>query len=134
MQFTVPQFIERKPKIIGPMTFGQFIFVGTAGGICLFLYFIIPMSLFVVIAIFLMGGSAALAFVKIGKDPLPIVIRNFFIYSFHPKIYLWKKKNTPIKIHRTFEKGNYHEKKVEIDLKISTGSKLEKLLTKIQNK
>ena len=82
MQFIVPKFIERKPKIIGPLTFKQFVFIGTAGGICLFLYFIVPFWLFMIIALFLLGGSSALAFLKIGKDPLPIIIKNFFIYTF----------------------------------------------------
>jgi len=27
MEFTVPQFVEREPKLIGPFTFKQFIYI-----------------------------------------------------------------------------------------------------------
>ncbi|MFH1656265.1 MAG: PrgI family protein [Candidatus Nealsonbacteria bacterium] len=139
MQFTVPKFIENKPKIIGPLTFKQFVFVGTAGGICLFLYFIIPISLFIIITIFLLGGAFALAFIKIGKDPLPVVIRNLLVYNFNPKIYLWKKEiGTPKTIIlKKKEKipafiKNQEDKKTE--LKVTRNSKLDRLLTKIATK
>lgn len=91
MEFTVPQFIEKEAKIIGPLTFKQFIFVGVAGGICLLLFFFVPFFLFVIIAILLMGGGAALAFLRVERIPLPAFLKNLLIFFFKPKIYLWKK-------------------------------------------
>lgn len=92
MQFIVPQFIERKPKIVGALTFKQFVFIGIAAGFCIFIYFLLPWkTTAIVISVFVLGVGTALAFVKIGKDPLPIVIRNFFFYTIGPKVYLWKK-------------------------------------------
>jgi len=140
MQFTVPKFIERQPRIIGPLTFKQFVFVGTAGGICLFLYFIVPFYLFIISAVFLLGAALSLAFVKIGKDPLPVVIKNFFVYIFNPKVYLWKKKITPYKTPDFFKKRKkigkeeFEEKKEESVLKISGDSQLRKLSTRIETR
>ena len=82
MQFVVPQFIERKAKILGPLTFKQFAFVGVTGLLCIFIFFTMPFSQNVKIGIcvFLLGLGGALAFVKVGKDPLPVVIKNFFFF------------------------------------------------------
>jgi len=57
MEFTVPQFIEKKAKIVGPFTFGQFLFIGIASGICLFLYFVLPLAVFIITSIVLLGGG-----------------------------------------------------------------------------
>ena len=92
-QFTVPQFIEHEAKIVGPLTFKQFIFIGIAGAICFILYFTIPFFLFILATIFIMLGGAALAFLKSGGRSLPIVLKNFFTFSLSPKMYLWKKKS-----------------------------------------
>lgn len=137
MRFTVPQFIERQPKIIGPLTFKQFIFIGTAGGICLFLYFIIPLYLFIILAVFLLGAASALAFVKIGKDPLPVVIKNFFIFILNPKVYLWRKKTTDSKVFEKPKEKKEIRKRVKekgSSLKISGDSQLEKLSSRIETK
>ena len=94
-QFTVPKFIEHEAKIVGPLTFKQFIFVGIAGAICFILYFTlgkVNFFLFLLLAIILMVGGFALAFLKSGGRSLPVVLKNFFSFSMSPKIYLWKKK------------------------------------------
>ena len=98
-QFTVPQFIEHEPKIVGPLTFKQFIFVGIAGAFCFVLYFTVPFLLFVLLSIVIMLGGFALAFVKSGGRSLPVVLKNFFSFSASPKMYLWKhKEGLPPKI------------------------------------
>lgn len=94
-QFTVPKFIEHKAKIVGPLTFDQFIYVGAAGAICFALYFTLAKTsffLFLILAMILMGASSALAFLKSGGRSLPVVLMNFFSFSISPKIYLWQKK------------------------------------------
>lgn len=94
-QFTVPQFIEHKPKIIGPLTFGQFIYIGVAGAVCFVLYFTVPFFFFILAAIFMMAIASVLAFGKSGGRPLPLVFKNFLVFTMGPKIYLWKKKTGP---------------------------------------
>ena len=91
-QFTVPQFIEHEPKIVGPLTFKQFIFIGVAGAICFIFYFTAPFPVFILVTIVVMIGGTALAFLKSGGRSLPVVLKNFFSFSFAPKIYLWKQK------------------------------------------
>lgn len=93
MPYIVPQFIEKEPKIVGPLTLKQFVFIGTAGGLVIFLYFVLNFLLFIISAIILGGASLALAFLKIKGFPLPVVIKNFFIFLTKEKIYLWKKKD-----------------------------------------
>ncbi len=91
-QFTVPQFIEHEAKIVGPLTFKQFVFVGIAVAICFIFYFTTPFFIFILATIVLMLGGFALAFLKSGGRSLPTILKNFLFFSFSSKIYLWKKK------------------------------------------
>jgi len=131
MRFTVPKFIEHEAKIVGPLTFRQFVFIGIAGGICFVLYFIAPFSIFLVGSLVLGGGAMALAFLKIGGRSLPIILGNFLKFSISPKMYIWKKTEAPIKV---FKKERVKKEKVkdELPLKIAEGSQLKKLRTKIE--
>ncbi|MBI2042499.1 MAG: PrgI family protein [Candidatus Nealsonbacteria bacterium] len=94
-QFTVPQFIEHKAKIVGPLTFQQFIFVGIAVAISFFLYFAVPLMFFVAGSLVLVGTALGLAFGSAGGRSLPLVLKNFSAFFFAPKLYLWKKKVGP---------------------------------------
>jgi hypothetical protein len=136
MEFVVPQFIEKEPKLIGPFTFKQFMFVALAGGACFFLYFFIGrknMPLFILIAILLFGGSLALAFLKIKGYPLPVLIKNFFFYILSPKIFLWRRKIVLPKVKKTrkFEKAEVEE---EPPLQIGKRSHLQRLATQVETK
>lgn len=91
-QFTVPQFIEHEAKIVGPLTFKQFIYIGAAAAVCFVFYFTTPFFVFILAAIVIMLGGAALAFLKSGGRSLPVVLKNFFSFSAAPKMYLWKQK------------------------------------------
>jgi len=134
MEFTVPKFIEQEARIVGSLTFKQFIFVGIAGGISLFIYFILPFFLFIIVAIILLGSALALAFFKIGKISLPEFIANFFIFIFKPRIYLWKKKTSPPKFLTRMKEPipGLREPEKEVKLKISKGSRLDELFMRIE--
>ena len=141
MRFTVPQFIEHEAKIIGPLTFKQFAILGFAGAICLFLFFM-ARGLFIIGLIVVGGGAIAFSFVKIQGVPLVTFVKHFFIFLFKPRLYLWKKKTSPprflvsekkkIKTKKMEEKEL--EEKKESKLKVSRGSKIEELLTRIETK
>ena len=133
MEFTVPQFIERAPRIVGPLTFKQFVFIGIAGGICLFLYFAVSFPTFIIAAIFLMGGAFALAFFKIEKTALPIVIKNFFLFLFKAKVYLWKRSITT-HVLKKIEKMPEPEKEKGVMLKVTRHSHLRALTTRLETK
>ncbi len=133
MQFTVPKFIEKEAKIVGPFTFKQFIFIGIAGGICLFLYFTVSFGIFISFSVFILGIAFSLAFVKIKKTSLPIVIKNFFFFLTEPKIYLWKKKTTPPKIQRK-KKQILEREEEKPSPKVVGRSKLRDLATRLKVK
>lgn len=139
MQFIVPQFIDKKSKIVGPFTFGELVFMVIVGAICLFLFFTINFTAFVVSAIFLVGFALALVFVKIEGNSLPTVLKNFFVFLFNKKIYLWKKKTVMTTI--KFESERFPEndreganKKEEGKVRAQADSKLNKLLTEIETR
>jgi hypothetical protein len=138
MEFTVPQFIEKKPKIVGPLTFKQFVFIGTAAGICLFLYFTVPLHVFIIAAIFLLGMAFALAFLKIGKVSFPVFLKNLFFFLLGPKIYLWKKKSVPPKIvekETTIRKeGRRAEAEEKPIPKVAGRSRLKELFSHLETK
>lgn len=135
MQFTVPQFIEKEAKIIGPLTFKQFIFIGVAGALCFILYFSFGennLFLFILLAILIMGIAIALAFVKTAGQSLPTVIANFFRFSIGSKIYIWKKKEVPV---ISFTNPSVFKKeKEETSLKIVEKSRLKKIGTQLETK
>ena len=132
-QFTVPQFIEHEPKIVGPFTFKQFIFIGIGGAFCFVLYFTVPFFIFILCSIVIMLMAFALAFLKSGGRTLPVVLKNFFFFSLSPKIYLWKKKSggLPPKI---IEKAPPVEETRETVPTIANKSRLKDLSTQIETK
>jgi membrane-bound ClpP family serine protease len=135
-KFIVPLFVTRESKIIGPFTFAQFVFVGIAGGICFLLFFLFGRKniiAFSFIAIFLIGGALALAFLKVGGHPLPSAFKNFFSYILLPKIFLWQRKLIPPKVSKIkrFEKA---KTEAETELKIVKESSLQKLFTQVETR
>jgi len=138
MRFTIPQFIEHEAKIVGPLTFKQIIFIGTAGVVCFVLYFLVPFSVFLVACLILGSGGIALAFLKIGGRSLPLTLVNFLKFSAMPKIYIWKKREQPgIKVYKKkIESGATlpAENEQELPLKIGGESQLKKLHTEIEIK
>jgi len=133
MRFTVPQFIEYEVKIVGPLTFRQFIFVGIAGAFCFLIYFTAPFSIFLISCFVLGGGAIAFAFLKIGGKSLFAILGNFLKFSLTPKIFIWRKAQTQIKV---FKKEIIKEEKRddELPLKIAEKSQLKKLRTKVETK
>jgi len=136
MRFTVPQFIEYEMKIVGPLTFRQFIFVGIAGAIGFFLYFTIGKTNFFlfIVSCFVLGTmSVALAFLQIGGRSLPTILGNFLRFNLSPKIYLWRKKEMPV---IEFKKPTTEvmEGEVELPLKIAEKSRLKKIKTQIETR
>jgi len=139
MRFTVPQFIEYEMKIVGPLTFRQFIFVGIAGAIGFFLYYTIGKTNFFlfVVACFILGAIAiGLAFLQIGGRSLPTILGNFLRFNLSPKIYLWRKKEVPVTEFRKEEPSlaKATEGEEELPLKIAEKSQLKKIKTQIETK
>jgi hypothetical protein len=134
MRFTVPQFIEHEAKIVGPLTFKQFIFIGVAGALCFIFYFSIGKAnffLFLILSIIALSIGAGLAFLKVGGRGLPTILVNFFRFSIGSKFYIWKRKGTLV----TFSRGMEIKKEVkgkEAPLKSTGTSQLKKTRTKLE--
>lgn len=96
MEFSVPQFIEKSPKIIGPFTLKQFMYIGCAGGIILLLYFSIDFVYVILFGGILLAIAFALAFLKINGVPFTTIVKNFLFYSVAPRMYIWKKVELPL--------------------------------------
>lgn len=137
MRFQVPQFIERETKILGPLSFRQFIFVGIAGTIIFVLYFALAKTnflAFVSITVLLVIGSLALAFIRIGGKSLSETMGNVIIFFASSKIYLWKKKGIAPRLIK-IDKGPKEEKEAdEPVLKMRGKGRLEKLSIHIETR
>lgn len=137
MRFTVPQFIEYEMKIVGPLTFRQFIFIGIAGAIGFFLYFTIgKTNLFLfIVACFILGViSVTLAFLQIGGRSFSTIIGNFLRFKLSPKIYLWGKKEVPVTEFRKPSAAEVVEGEEELPLKIAEKSRLKRIKNQIETK
>ncbi len=86
-------------------------------------------------AILLTAGGAALAFLKVHGRSLPTVLSGFLGFSTSPKIFLWKRKTTVLRMteKKTAPEIIKKEKKGP-QLKITVKSKLRDLATRVETK
>lgn len=92
MQFQIPQFIEIEDKIAGPFSLRQLLYV-VAGGVVAFLAFTaLPFLAGAIIAVISIGGTLALALVKINGQPLTRVAFAAVGFFWKPRLYLWKRE------------------------------------------
>lgn len=91
MRFEVPQFIEIEDKIIGPLTWKQFVYLAGGAGVLIVLYFMLPFIFFVMIGLPFGALSASLAFHKVNNRPFSIFLESFVSYFTNNKLYLWRK-------------------------------------------
>ncbi|MFA4998635.1 MAG: PrgI family protein [Candidatus Paceibacterota bacterium] len=133
MRFTVPQFIDYKAKIIGPLTIRQALYIGGAIGTCAVLKFMLPSYLFIMSCIVLGAISFALAFLKINGRDLPTVLGNFLTFSISPKMYIWRKAESPIMVFKKVEKKKEASEE-ESTLRVASKSRLKNLQTQIETK
>ena len=139
MQFTVPQFIEREPRIIGPLSLRQFIFVGSGGALCFILWFTYGKNhffLYIMMVFVIAFLAIALAFVRINGLSLPTVIKNIFVFYITPKLYLWKRKEVAPKmmVRHTIKKVKKEDEEPGPVLKFSEGGHLRNLAKELETK
>ena len=135
MQFTVPQFIYREAKILGPLTFKQMVYIGIGGIICFLIYLAIGKQFiiaFIAASLFVMILFLLLAFAQYGGKTFPTVVSNFFTFTLSSRLYLWNRKNISPRIVMT--DMPQREKKPEVDapLKVVTKSRLKQLSNEIE--
>jgi len=124
MNFTIPQFIEMESKIVGPLTFKQFVFVAVGVTISFLIYFTVgrasmPLALALIAVV---GGVAGtLAFVKIDGIDIVKVIRHYAAFITAPRIFLWQGFNLPNQ--RVVDQGTITLQKAPTTVKIASSPK-----------
>ncbi len=96
MRYQVPQFIEFESKIIGPLTFKQFIYIlGGIGGTYI-IYKVFGFFPGIILMFILWALAGSLAFVKINNKSFIDVLAAGFSYMTKSKLYIWKKIDKPV--------------------------------------
>ena len=89
--FQVPQFIEEKPKIIGPLTIVQFLYIAGAAAIIFGGFYIFNLFFWLMFSIIVGGIGIALAFVKVNGQSLPKIGLAALGFLWKPRIYTWQR-------------------------------------------
>ncbi|MEX0749015.1 MAG: PrgI family protein [Candidatus Saccharimonadales bacterium] len=88
--YKVPQDVEAEDKLLGPLTFKQFIFLLIAGGAAMFawlLFTIQPVLAIIPLPIILIFGG--LAVFRREDQPVERYLLSFFNYTLRPRVRLW---------------------------------------------
>lgn len=101
MRFEVPQFIEIEDKIVGPLTWKQFVYLAGGVGLLTILYFTLPFIFFIMFGLPFGALAASLAFHKVNNRPFSIFLESLISYSGKAKLYLWRKEKVQSVIEKT---------------------------------
>lgn len=93
MRFQVPQFIETETKIVGPLTWKQFIWVAMGVGLLLMFIRFLTGFWLVFVSIIVIAVFGALAFLRLEGGTLIEYLMKALSYALGPKKYLFKKEN-----------------------------------------
>lgn len=134
MQVRVPQFIEHDPKLLGPFTLSQTIYVGAALFGTFILYLFIGQKNFFLFLLFsglLFAIAIFLAFYKVEGLSIPYVIKNSLDYNMKTKLYIWRRKEIPIYISLEKKKEENEDPSKKSPLKMTQSGSMDKLMKKI---
>jgi hypothetical protein len=104
MQYQVPQFIEIEDKIIGPLTFKQFLYVGGGAAIGFILWVSLPAFIAVIVGAPIVGFFMAAAFYRVNGRPFLVFVEGAIKYFFSAKLYIWKRTEKKIEKQKEEEK------------------------------
>lgn len=91
MRYQVPQFVDIEDKIIGPFTLKQFLIYVVAVMALVPVYLASDLSLFMTIALPVVGIAAAFAHVKVANKSLAATIYNGFTFLTGGQLFLWRR-------------------------------------------
>jgi len=120
MQFQVPQFIDIAPKIVGPLTLRQFLYIAGATLPAFLLFFVLQFFLWLLVTGILVGGAVTLAFGKVNGQPIERVMLAAFQYFWNPRIYLWRRVEEKTKLpvlHAPSKKPTINLRELAVGLK-----------------
>ncbi len=125
MEFQVPQFIEQKPKIIGPLTLIQFFYLAGAAAVSFIAYNIFSGLLWALVTLIAVGIAVALAFVKVNGQDMIKVMSSLLKYSLNQRTYTWQRQAAKT----TLELSD--EDLTNLRKKIGVGDRLKSLALKV---
>jgi len=97
VEYQVPQFIEVEDKIVGPLTFKQFLYIAGAGGLCVVFFLYLPILLALLFSALIIAFAGALAFYKVNGKSFVEMLEAGFAYYTGAKFFLWKHKGPTAK-------------------------------------
>jgi hypothetical protein len=92
MEYQVPQFIEVEDKLIGPLTFKQFVYIAGGAGLCVVFFVYLPLLLSLLFSGLIAALAAALAFYKVNGKSFVEMLEAGFTYYTGAKFFLWQHK------------------------------------------
>ena len=92
MRFEVPQFIEIEDKIIGPLTWRQFLYLGGGVGMAVVIFLTTNFLVFLFIGLPIGALALALAFFPVNNRPFSFFLEAMFNYITRQRLYFWRKK------------------------------------------
>lgn len=99
MRFQVPQFVDIEDKVIGPFTLKQFLMYVVAAMLLVPVYIYSDLSLFITIALPVLGVAAVFAHLKIYGRSFSQVTFSAISYATKGQLYVWRRqKGAALKI------------------------------------
>ena len=94
MRYQVPQFVDIEDKIIGPLTLKQFLTYVVAVMLLVPVYLASDMSLFITIAIPVIGIAALFAHFKLHGRSLFAIIGHASAFMARGQLFIWRRSST----------------------------------------
>lgn len=91
MKFQIPQFIETETKIVGPLTWKQFIWVAMGVGLLLILFRVLTGFVLIFSSVIVVTVFGAMAFLRMEGMSLIEYLMRALSYLLGPKKYFFKK-------------------------------------------
>jgi hypothetical protein len=92
MRFQVPQFVDIEDKVIGPFTLKQFLMYVVAGMLLVPVYIYSDLSLFITLALPVLGIAAVFAHLKIYGKSFSQVTFSAVTYVTKGQLYVWRRQ------------------------------------------
>lgn len=95
MRYQVPQFVDIEDKIVGPFTLKQFLIY--LGGVFVLIptYLVFDMSLFITLALPVMGTCAMFAHLRVQGKSLAAAISNAIAFMVRGQYFVWRRVAQP---------------------------------------
>ena len=99
MRYQVPQFVDIKDRIIGPLTLKQFLYYIVAGMLLVPVYLLADLGLFLSVAIPTLGVAAAFAHIRWHGQSFVSLLLSGLRYFTSERMYLWRREAGAGNIH-----------------------------------